>query len=143
MGKSRACYPAAMRLGIPAVLCAALLACHADTWPATGDAASFREMDPAQARRLADAGGAQVVQVGPTRHQVAPTGALRVETNWVPPAGASGAWILLAEQPEAALRVAARLARAGIQGIVVVVGGLEAWNQDRGLATAQGNTRAE
>lgn len=122
-----------------------LAACDAESWLALHETASFRTLAPAEARALIAHEGAQLIQVGPNRHQATPAGAQRVSVDWVWPEELAQApsVVILAEQPDADLRLAARMARAGIQGVVVVSGGLEAWNAERSLAAAGTDTRTE
>jgi 3-mercaptopyruvate sulfurtransferase SseA len=51
--------------------------------------------------------------------------------------------VIVSATPEAATRLAARMARAGIQDVVVVDGGIEAWAQEPALAAADRATKRE
>jgi len=109
--------------------------------------ASFREVNALQARELAARAGAQVIQVGRGPVDLAlPEGARVVEPGWEwPQEPGPGPVVIVGAAPEAGYRLAGRMARAGIQGVAVVAGGLDAWNRERALARSDtdGETESE
>jgi len=140
---------AAMRWRAPAtpvtlLALAALLPIAAGSGCGAG-AASFREIDAGQGRELVAREGAQVVQVGHAPLSLAVReGARVVEAGepW-PPDLAAGPVVIVAAEPEEGYRLAARMARAGIQEVAVVAGGVEAWNRERALARSDTDVDTE
>ena len=123
------CYARAMGSSLRWVAALALLAlaCDGGTWASLNHVASFREVPAAEGRQLAAEPGAHVLQVGAARGGPV-SGAQLVEPDgpW-PDSAAAGPVVILAPDPKAGYRLAARMARSGIQGVVVVSDGLEAW----------------
>jgi len=106
---------------------------------------SFREVDASEGRELMSRQGAQVIQVGHAALSVAQReGARVVEAGGAWPADlAPGPVVIVAAEPEEGYRLAARMARAGIQEVVVVAGGVEAWNHERALARSDTDVDTE
>lgn len=127
-----------MPLRAPTLLAlAALLLCAC---PPAGTP-SFQEVSAADGRRLLADPATVLVRLGAAwpsgeRREVALVDARAP----LPPEAASGGPVLvLADDPAEALRLAARLARDGIEDVAVVRGGAAAWDA---LATRAGETRA-
>ncbi len=117
------------RRSLPAAVALALaLACDGNGVLALREAPSFREVEAPEGRALAAQPGTHVLQAGSTRRGPV-AGAHLVEPDGVWPEEASDGApvIILAPDDKAGYRLAARMARAGIEGIVLVSGGLEAW----------------
>jgi len=123
---------------------AALLPIGAGAGCGTGTT-SFREVDAGQGRELAAREGAQVLQVG----HAPLSSALREGARMVEAGGAwprdlvAGPVVIVAAEPAEGYRLAARMARAGIQEVVVVAGGVEAWNHERALARRDADVDTE
>ena len=109
----------------------ALVACDGATWLSLHEVASFREVELEEARRLAAEPDAQVVQTVSPRGGRAVPGAQIVLPNdgWPPEVTDRGPVVILAGDAEDGYRLAARLARSGIQGIAVYAGDIEAWRE--------------
>jgi hypothetical protein len=124
----------------PALACLLLLlGCDGGGWASLVGAPSFREVSAAEGHALAKRAGAHLVQLGRSLAAPAPIpGAALVEAggDWPEGLADGGPVVIVAADPEAAFRLAARMARAGIQGVAVVDGGIEAWAHDPALAAA-------
>lgn len=119
----------------------ALGACDAGGWLRWLDVPSFRAVSVAEARRLAADPYAQLVQArrssGPT---LAVTGARVLDLEGDLPqdlATTDRPVVVLANDPDDGMRLAARLARAGIQGVALVEGGVSAWENEAARAEAE------
>jgi rhodanese-related sulfurtransferase len=123
-----------------------LLGCDGGGWASLLDSPSFREVSAAEGHSLAQRTGAHVLQVGRSSQPPALLqGAFLVEVDgdWPAEANEGGPVVIVAAEPGAAFRLAARMARAGIQDVVVVDGGIEAWAQDPALAATDRSTFEE
>jgi hypothetical protein len=111
-----------------AALALLALACDGGVWASVNQVASFREVPATEGLRLAAEPGAHLLQVGGAKGGPV-SGAQLVEPDgpWPDAAAEPGPVVILAPDPKASYRLAARMARAGIQGIVVVSDGLDAW----------------
>lgn len=113
---------------------AGLAACNRGAWLDALGVTSFEELGAGEAQARLDA-GARLVQIG------APPDALPDAELLPPGAPVPAGWlaaprpvVVVASDPREGRAFAARLARAGIQGVVVVDGGLPAWEQQELLA---------
>jgi hypothetical protein len=111
----------------------AVLACDGSTWLSLHDVASFREVELDEARRIAARPDARVVQTVSRRGGRAVPGAEIVlpEAGWPPQVTDEGPVVILAGDAQDGYRLAARLARSGIQDIAVYTGDIEAWREPR------------
>jgi rhodanese-related sulfurtransferase len=119
---------------------AALVGVLAAAWLATGrpadaDRPHFREVSAPEGARLLATPGAVLVEVLTPLHGVrgVARSTLAFADGPLPPAlwpegRPAASAVLLASEPAAGYRMAARLARAGIERVVVVRGGIEAWH---------------
>jgi rhodanese-related sulfurtransferase len=119
-----------VRAGVLALLGLAVAACDPG-WLETRGLHVIREVSVGEGARLLEDPEAQLIQVrGPewTGVRVAGT-SLVAARDPLPPELADGAVriIVLAEELDQGLRMAARLSRAGIQEVAVVRGGVAAW----------------
>ncbi|MBW2235706.1 MAG: hypothetical protein JRG85_09930 [Deltaproteobacteria bacterium] len=98
-----------------ATLALLALACDGGVWASVNHVASFREVP-------------DLLQVGTARGGPV-SGAQLVQPDgpWPDAAAEAGPVVILAPDPKAGYRLAARMARSGIQGVVVVSDGLDAW----------------
>jgi len=128
--RGRGCYDRAMGSSLRWVAALALvaLACDGGTWASVNDVASFREVPAHEGLRLAAEPGAHLLQVGVSWSGPV-SGAQMVEPDgpWPDAAAEGDSVVILAKDPKAGYRLAARMARSGIQGVVVVSDGLDAW----------------
>ena len=128
--RGRGCYDRAMGSSLQWVATLALLAlaCDGGVWASVNHVASFREVPADEGLRLAAEPGAHLLQVGTARGGPV-SGAQLVEPDgpWPDAAVDAGPVVILAPDPKAGYRLAARMARSGIQGVVVVSDGLDAW----------------
>jgi rhodanese-related sulfurtransferase len=116
-----------------------LLGCDGGGWASLLDAPTFREVSAAEGHALAERAGAHLVQVGRPALAGPPIpGAALLEAggDWPADLDDGAPVVIVASDPEAAFRLAARMARAGIQDVAVVDGGIEAWAHDPALAAA-------
>jgi hypothetical protein len=128
---------AAMRRLAATALALLIFACDGETWLAMNDVPSFREVEAPEGRALAAQTGSHLLQVGRGAGAWTPLpGAQLLEPDEGWPSGleAGGPVVIVAREPAAGFRLAARMARAGIQDVVVVSGGLEAWQAPEGRA---------
>jgi len=116
-----------------------LAACDSGFALSQRDAPSFREVTAAEGRVLARGEDVRLLQVGREPRPLAARGAQRVPPGWQWPEelAEATAVVIVGARPDDGFRLAARMARAGIQGVVVVTGGLEAWNEAPALAAAE------
>jgi hypothetical protein len=111
-----------------AALALLALACDGGIWASLNHVASFREVPAAEGLRLAAEPGAHLLQVGAVRGgTVSGAQLIGPEGPWPDAAAEEGPVVILAPEPEAGYRLAARMARSGIQGVVVVSDGLDTW----------------
>ena len=128
--RGRGCYdrPMGSSLQWVATLALLALACDGGVWASVNHVASFREVPADEGLRLAAEPGAHLLQVGTARGGPV-SGAQLVEPDgpWPDVEAEAGPVVILAPDPKAGYRLAARMARSGIQGVVVVSDGLDAW----------------
>jgi rhodanese-related sulfurtransferase len=123
----------------------ALTACDAASWLPRHGARVIREVSVGEGYRLLEDPETLLVQLPAAANRPAPTGAEAWLPELDPSAADSATVVVLAESPEEALGAASRLARAGIQRIAVVRGGVAAWQAMRepiedGADPASGST---
>jgi rhodanese-related sulfurtransferase len=124
----------------------AALGCDGGGWTSLHQVASFRSVDAAEGRALVARPNARLLQVGRAAGaaSVLPGAELvELDADWPVDGKQAGPIVIVSSAPEAAMRLAARMARAGIQDVVVVDGGIEAWAQDPALAAADRATKRE
>ncbi len=132
--------PARLSTALPMLpLLTVLAACDSGLAVSQRGAPSFGEVTAAEGRALARGEDARLLQVGRELRPLAARGAQRVPPGWEWPddLADAGAVVIVGARPDDGFRLAARMARAGIQGVVVVTGGLEAWNEAPALAAAE------
>lgn len=107
----------------------AFLACDGAIWLSAHQVAHFREVELEEARRIAARPDARVFQTVPHGGGRAVPGAEIVlpGQGWPPQVEDAGPVIILAVDVEDGYRLAARLARSGIQDVTVYTGDIEAW----------------
>ena len=110
------------------LLCAGV-ACDGASWLSLQRAPSFREVEVEEARRIAALPDALLVQPAPRSGAVPVPGAAVVRADEEPPPrpAGSGPVVVLARESRDGYRLAARLARAGIQDVAVYAGDMSAW----------------
>ncbi len=132
-GRERACYHAGAMGPLRRIaLLLALFgtACGLENSRSALDGPRFREVSAAEGHRLLQRPGVVLVQALASRERGRPVQrAEPIGEDMSLPAGVadSAAVVVFAADPEAGVRLAARLARAGIQDISVVRGGVSAW----------------
>jgi hypothetical protein len=132
--------------GIGIVAIGVALGCDGGGWTSLNDVASFRRVDAAEGRALLGRPEARLLQVGRAErgHSVLPGASLvELDGDWPAELARGGPVVIVSSAPEAAFRLAARMARAGIQDVAVVDGGIEAWAGDPALAAADRATKRE
>lgn len=110
----------------------AFLACDGSTWLHLHHVASFREVGLDEARHIAAEPHAHLLQtLSPRGHAVPGAEVLGPgqEQAWAPSPQEDGPVVILAGDSKDAYRLAARLARAGIQDVAVYAGDLGAWRE--------------
>jgi rhodanese-related sulfurtransferase len=116
--------------GVLAAIALLLVACDAG-WLGERGLRVIREVSPREAARLLEAPGAVLLQVrGPGATGVRVEGTAVIGASDPLPEGLAEpdpTVVILAEDREQGMALAARLARAGIQRVAVVNGGVEAW----------------
>lgn len=107
----------------------AVLACDGTMWLSVHQVAHFREVELEEARRIAAQPAARVFQTVSRRGGRAVPGAEIVlpDQGWSPEVQSHSPVVILAGDAEDGYRLAARLARSGIQGVAVYAGNIEAW----------------
>ena len=125
------------RAGLAAGVLLLLLGCDDRAWLALHHVASFRAVDAPVGRALAEHRGAHLLQVGRGPGAWTPLPGSRVvepAEPWPADVASGGPVVLVAVRPEEGFRLAARMARSGIEDVVVVSGGVAAWQATAGLA---------
>jgi rhodanese-related sulfurtransferase len=136
-----------LRAALLGGLVAAISACDGGAWLRTGELRGFRELDAAEAHERLAGGRALLVQV----HDRRLPGERQRGATLVEPEGPLPSWVLaahepvvvVAQSPESARRLAARLVRAGVAEVSIVRGGIEAWVAARGGSAERGGGRRE
>lgn len=107
----------------------AIVACDGATWLSVHDVAHFREVKLEEARRIAAQPEARVFQTVARRGGRAVPGAEIVlpGQGWSPEVQGDNPVVILAGDTKDGYRLAARLARSGIQGVAVYAGDIESW----------------
>lgn len=125
------------RMSRPSLLALALAAasaaagCDLGTALAAVGHPSFRELEAGEGRAVAARDDVLLVQArgeGQPAHRVRGARMLAPEEPLAEALGASRI-LIVSEQPELGFRLAARLSRAGATGVMVVSGGLPAWDE--------------
>ena len=115
-------------------------ACDVGEWLWAGGVRNFREVSAAEGRKLAAEPAAHLIQVQrATEHAALVPGAWLLSPDEAPPpelGEVTAPVVVLAAENGEGYRLAARLVRAGIQGVAVVDGGLDAWEIEAARATA-------
>jgi hypothetical protein len=136
LASGRRCYPACVLRGLRTLgmaLGLVLLGCDGETWLSWRGVPSFREVDAHEGHALAAHPGARLVQLGRGPGAWAPLPGAQLfeaEETWPRELEGQGPVVIVAADPQAGFRLAARLARAGEPDVAVVAGGLEAWAED-------------
>jgi len=118
------------RAGLGAGALLLLLGCDDRAWLSLHHVASFREVAAPAGHDLAQHPGAHLLQVGrgPGAWSALPgSRVVQAEESWPDDVASGGPVVLVAVRREEGLRLAARMARAGIQDVVLVSGGVAAW----------------
>lgn len=118
-----------VRAGAAFLASLAVLACDGSIWLAAHEVPHFREVELEEARRIAAEPEARVFQTVSHRGGRAVPGAEIVlpDQGWSPEVQSHSPVVILAGDAEDGYRLAARLARSGIQGVAVYAGTIESW----------------
>ncbi len=132
-GRERACYHAGAmgpRRRIALLLALFGAACGLEDSRSALDGPRFREVSAAEGHRLLQRSGVVLVQAIASQERGRPVKRAKpIAEDMSLPTGVadSSAVVVFAADPEGGLRLAARLARIGIQDVFVVRGGVAAW----------------
>jgi hypothetical protein len=118
-----------VRAGAVLLASLAVLACDGSIWLSAHQVPHFREVELEEARRIAAQPEARVFQTVSRRGGRAVPGAELVlpDQGWSPEVQSDSPVVILAGNAEDGYRLAARLARSGIQGVAVYAGDIEPW----------------